>query len=139
LDQLDEWRNATSRIIGFVQAQSTDGALAQLPLASEAINDIEAIHEDRQKGDLGEHIAHCAHLLRSAVRALRPMVVEPDVGAVIETYCGQADLRLRSGRKCSAQFGSLKITTDQALRALFMTRRIREGTVLLTVLFEMGR
>src|SRR6478735_38362 len=68
--QFSEWRDAVEDIVSFSEASSLDGALVQLALAVDSLNDINDLVVDEPKGFASKRL-QIVRLVRSAMRAVR--------------------------------------------------------------------
>jgi hypothetical protein len=73
-------RKAVETQIAFEQATSVSGALVQITLAVDFLEDVLAIHQQRATGNLAKHVSDIDLLLRSAARAIR-QIESPDTSA----------------------------------------------------------
>ncbi|UPT92151.1 hypothetical protein HAP41_0000048690 (plasmid) [Bradyrhizobium barranii subsp. apii] len=90
--QFGEWRTAVERMISFSEASSLDGALVQLALALDMLDDIDSLVPDEVAGFISKRL-EIERLVRSAMRAVRKgRTTEPTVQSLVEYYSGSGSL-----------------------------------------------
>ena len=87
-----EWRTAVERMISFSEASSLDGALVQLALALDSLDDINSLVPDEVEGFVSKRL-QTERLVRSAMRAVRKgRTTKPSVQTLVEFYSGRGSL-----------------------------------------------
>jgi hypothetical protein len=98
LHQFRDWRNAVETMISFTPARGIDGALVQLALALDTIDDLPSPSEDDQKKQIDTIQMLLHRLIRSAMDAMDAMhseiqtEIDPTVRSIIKIYGGNHDI-----------------------------------------------
>jgi hypothetical protein len=82
LEQFGEWRAAVEKIISYTQAQSIEGALVQLAIALDTLDDISTQGQNSEKMQINR-------LILSAMRGARTALrhgIDPDLFSILKIY-----------------------------------------------------
>lgn len=82
-----DWRNAVEELVSFTAAKGINGALVQLALSLDTLDDLTAnlTPEDQKKVELIE--LRINRLISSAIRAIRETTeIDPTVASIVEIY-----------------------------------------------------
>jgi hypothetical protein len=82
LEQFGEWRAAVEKIISYTQAQSIEGALVQLAIALDTLDDISTQGQNSEKMQINRLILSA---MRGAHTALRHGI-DPDLFSILKIY-----------------------------------------------------
>jgi hypothetical protein len=90
--QLSEWKNAVETEISFTKARTAQGALVQLTLALDAVDDVSSALDEEEAKQAVERIEMKLHrLIRSAIDAIRGPLqndIDPAVRSIVTLYGG---------------------------------------------------
>jgi hypothetical protein len=94
LEQFGEWRDAIEKIISYTQPANLQGALVQMALACDTLNDLHSFIEAGDRKAIDCDTLQLDRLLRSAMRAVRaaiPTEINPAVRSIVKIYSGDYD------------------------------------------------
>ena len=94
LQQFGEWRDAIEKIISYTQPENLQGALVQMALACDTLDDLDNLVAADDKKAVNHRILQIDRLLRSVMRVVRSALgteIDNSVQSIVKMYSGDYD------------------------------------------------